>query len=321
MKHVLTVTRRLPPAIEERIARDYAARTNPDDRRYTPEELVAAARDADALLVTPQDAMDAALFVRLPETVRAVATLSVGFDHVDVAAAAARGITVTHTPDVLTDATADLTMLLLLGASRRASEGLAMVRAGSWSDPRPTELLGWQLTGKHLGIYGMGRIGRAVADRARAFGMRIHYSNRHRLPPELEGDAVFHADPRDLLATSAFLTLHAPATAATARFLDAAAIALLPEGAVVVNAARGHLVDDEALVAALESGRVAAAGLDVYDGEPHVHPGYLTLPNTFLLPHLGSATVETRTRMGMMALDDLDAVLAGRAPAHPVTPA
>ncbi len=320
MKPVLVVTRRLPPSVEARIARDYLPRPNPDDHRYSPDELADVAHGADALLITPQDSIDAGLLSRLSPSVRAIATLSVGFDHIDLVAAASRGIAVTNTPDVLTDATADLTMLLLLGASRRASEGQAMVRAGTWTDPRPTELLGWQLTGRTLGVYGMGRIGRAVAQRARAFGMNIHYTNRHRVSAALEQDAVFHADARDLLAASPFLTLHAPATSETARFLDAPGIALLPRGAVIVNAARGSLVDDEALVAALRSGQVAAAGLDVYDGEPHVHPGYRALPNTFLLPHLGSATVETRTRMGMIALDNLDAVLAGKLPPNLVRP-
>ncbi len=318
-KRLLVVTRRLPLPVESRATRDYVLRCNVDDRLYSADDLVAAAEDADALLITPQDRLTADTLSRLSSTVRAIATLSVGFDHIDLRAAAARGIVVTNTPDVLTDATADLTMLLLLGASRRASEGQEMVRAGIWNDPRPTELLGWQLTGKTLGVYGMGRIGQAVAHRARAFGMSIHYTNRRRLSGELERGAVFHADARELLQVSQFLTLHAPATRETSRFLNATTISLLPKGAVVVNAARGSLVDDDALIAGLRSGHVAAAGLDVYDGEPHVRPEYCALPNTFLLPHLGSATVETRTRMGMVALENLDAVFADKAPPNPVT--
>jgi len=279
---------------------------------------VAESYGADALLITQQDRMDASLISRLPESVQMIATLSVGFDHIDVKAAEARGITVTNTPGVLTDATADIAMLLLLGASRRATEGQALVRGDAWNDPRPTELLGWQLTGKILGVYGMGRIGQAVAERARAFGMKTHYCKLHRLNPEVEKDAVFHADASELLAVSSFLTLHAPATAETNRFLNARTIELLPKGAIVVNAARGSLVDDEALIAALRSGHIAAAGLDVYEGEPHIHPAYRTLPNTFLLPHLGTATIETRTKMGMIALDNLDAHFAGRPLLTPV---
>jgi lactate dehydrogenase-like 2-hydroxyacid dehydrogenase len=313
-KKVLTVSRRLPEQVESRIARDYDARINPDDHAYSSDELLKLSIGADALLITGQDRMDARTISRLPDSVRAIATLSVGYDHIDLKAAASRGIMVTNTPYVVTDATADITMLLLLGASRRATEGQALLRNGQWRDPRPTELLGWQLTGKNLGIYGMGRIGRAVADRARAFGMKIHYTNVHRLSADLERDASFHANARELLAASNFLTLHAPGTPATAHFLNAERIALLPPGAIVVNAARGSLVDDDALIHALQSGRIAAAGLDVYNGEPQIRPEYLALPNVFLLPHMGTATIDTRTSMGMRALDNLDAALAGKTP-------
>jgi lactate dehydrogenase-like 2-hydroxyacid dehydrogenase len=317
-KPILVVTRRLPEGVEARILEDYDARFNANDRLYNRDELLANAVGADGLLITQQDAMDADLLSRLPSSVGIIATLSVGFDHIDVRAAKTRGIVVTNTPGVLTDATADIAMLLLLAASRRANEGQALVRGGAWNDPRPTELLGWQLTGKILGIYGMGRIGQAVAERARAFGMKIHYCKLHRLPPETEKDAVFHEDARELLGVSRFLTLHAPATVETERFLNARTIELLPPGAIVVNAARGRLVEDEALIAALRCGRIAAAGLDVFEGEPQIHPAYRTLPNVFLLPHLGSATVETRTRMGMIALDNLDAHFAHRPLLTPV---
>jgi lactate dehydrogenase-like 2-hydroxyacid dehydrogenase len=170
----------------------------------------------------------------------------------------------------------------------------------------------WQATGKVLGIFGMGRIGQAVARRARAFGMKIHYSNRNPLSPELAGDAVFHPSPLDLLRAAEFLSLHAPHTPETHHFLNADTIALLPAGAIVINAARGGLVEDEALIAALKTGRLAAAGLDVFEGEPNIHPAYMGLPNAFLLPHIGSATLETNTAMGMLALDNIEAVLAGK---------
>jgi lactate dehydrogenase-like 2-hydroxyacid dehydrogenase len=307
--------------VESRITRDYVARFNVQDRLYSSDELIDVSAGADALLITQEDVMNAQALSRLPNTVRVVATFSAGFDHIDLVAAAARGIKVTNTPGVVTDATADIAMLLLLAASRRANEGQALVRSGNWRDPRPTELLGWQLTGKVLGIYGMGRIGSAVAERARAFGMSIHYANMHRLNPELEKGAVFHADARDLLRNSPFLTLHAPGTKATTHFLNAETIELLPQGAVIVNAARGSLVDDNALIGALRSGRIAAAGLDVYQGEPHINPEYRTLPNVFLLPHLGTATIETRVQMGMRALDNLDAALAGKTPEDLLTAA
>ncbi len=317
-KPVLVVTRRLTEAVEVRIKRDYDARFNASDRLYTRDELLAQAGGADKLLITQQDQIDSDFISRLSKSVRMIATLSVGFDHIDVSAAKAHGIAIANTPGVLTDATADISMLLLLGASRRATEGQELVRSGMWTDPRPTELLGWQLTGKVLGIYGMGRIGHAVAERARAFGMKIHYCNLHRLSPELEKDAVFHADAHELLTVSSFLTLHAPATSQTERFLDAKTLELLPKGAIVVNAARGSLVDDDALIAALRTGHIAAAGFDVYEGEPQINRAYRTLPNTFLLPHLGTATIETRTRIGMVALDNLDAHFANRPLLTPV---
>jgi lactate dehydrogenase-like 2-hydroxyacid dehydrogenase len=203
-------------------------------------------------------------------------------------------------------------MLLLLGASRRAYEAQELVRAGAWRPLSPKMLLGWQVGGKILGIFGMGHVGRAMARRARGFGMKIHYSNGSKLPPNLEEEAIYHEDPNELLRLSQFLSLHAPETPETRHFLNAKSIGLLPHGAVVVNTARGGLIADEDLIAALRSGQVAAAGLDVFAGEPQIHPGYLELKNTFLLPHIGSATVETRVAMGMLALDNIDSVLAGR---------
>jgi lactate dehydrogenase-like 2-hydroxyacid dehydrogenase len=239
-----------------------------------------------------------------------IATYSVGYDQIDLDAAAKRNIAIAHTPGAVTDATADIAILLMLGASRRAYEAQELVRSGEWKTPAAT-LLGWQMGGKILGIFGMGRIGQAVAKRARGFGMKIHYFNPYRLPSEIEEDAVFHDDPYDLLRVSAFLSLHAPETKETHHFLDAKAIARLPHGAIVVNTARGGMVVDEDLIAALKSGQVAAAGLDTFEGEPSLNPGYLPLSNTFLLPHIGSATVETRTAMGLLALDNVDAVLKG----------
>jgi lactate dehydrogenase-like 2-hydroxyacid dehydrogenase len=311
-KPILVVARRFTKPVEDRIARDFEARYNTHDRAFTQTELLAAADGADALFVSPANKLDAFFFTHLPKSVKVIATFSVGYDHVDLHAMIANGVPVANTPGVLNDATADIAMLLLLGASRRAYEAQNLVRSGQWATSKPADLLGWQLGGSILGIFGMGRIGQAVAQRARAFGMTVHYYNRRALPPEEAQGAVFHETAESLLKVSRFLSIHAPSTAETRHFLRAETIAMLPEGAIVVNTARGSLVNDDDLIAALRTGRIAAAGLDVFEGEPNVNHGYLDLPNTFLLPHIGSATFETRTAMGMLALDNIDAVLAGK---------
>jgi lactate dehydrogenase-like 2-hydroxyacid dehydrogenase len=311
-KPILVVTSHFIKPVETRIDSEYQVRRKVDGTVMTRDELLAAADGADAMLVMPFDRLDAGFFQRVSPSVKVVSTYSVGFDHIDTQAAAGRNIAIGYTPAEVTDATADIAILLLLGASRRAFEAQELVRTGEWTIPRALTLLGWQITGKTLGILGMGRIGQAVAKRARSFGMKIHYSERHELPPEQAGDAVFHPDPLDLLSVSQFLSLHAPESEATHHFLNAANIARLPRGAIVVNTARGGLIVDEDLIAALQSGHIAAAGLDVYEGEPKLHPGYVDLENTFLLPHIGSATIESRTNMGMVALDNIDAVLSGR---------
>jgi len=313
-KPILVATRHFPPAVEGRIARDFDVIFNDLGRPFTQAELLAAAQGADALFVSPADKLDAYFFESLPESVKVIASFSVGYDHIDLGAAAKRGVPVANTPNVLTNATADLAMLLLLGASRRASEGQDRVRSGRWRSEKLKELLGRDLGGKTLGILGLGRIGQALARRARAFDLKIHYSNRQQLPPEIEDGAVFHSNADELLGVSDFLSLHVPSTPETRYFLCRRRIELLPAGAIVVNTARGNLIKDRDLIDALKTGRIAAAGLDVFDGEPSVNPGYLDLPNVFLLPHMGSATIETRTAMGMLALDNIDAVLS-KAPA------
>jgi glyoxylate reductase len=309
---VIFVTRRLPPAVTERLTRNFEARLNPEDRLPDAAAVLAGAQGADGLLVCPTDKVTAEVIGRLPASIRIISTFSVGFDHVDLAAAKARGLVVTNTPDVLTDATADIALLLLLGAARRAHEGERMLREDRWGAWAPTGMLGTHLGGKRLGIYGMGRIGQAVARRARAFDMQIHYHDLARLPPERELGATYHDSPEKLLAASQFLSLHCPATPETRHFLDRRRIALLPDGAIVVNTARGTIVDDGALIEALGSGKIAAAGLDVYENEPAIDPRYRAIENCFLLPHLGSATVETRDAMGFKCLDSLEAFFAGR---------
>jgi lactate dehydrogenase-like 2-hydroxyacid dehydrogenase len=311
-KLILVVTSRYPKEIEDRIDRDYKARRNPQPRPFTREELLSVSEGADALFITPADRLNSDFFAELSSSVKIIATYSVGFEHIDLEAAARRKIPIAYTPGVNSEATADIAMLLLLGASRRAYEAQELVRTGTWSPLSPDMLLGWQVGGKVLGIFGLGRVGQAVARRARGFNMKIHYCSRSKLPGEIAGDAVYHQDPSDMLRVSQFLSLHAPETSATHNFLNSKTLSLLPRGAIVVNTARGGLIVDEDLIAALKSGQVAAAGLDVFEGEPKIHPEYVALKNTFLLPHIGSATIETRTAMGKLALDNIDAVLAGR---------
>ncbi|TMJ25197.1 MAG: D-glycerate dehydrogenase [Alphaproteobacteria bacterium] len=313
-------TRHFPPDVEARLAAHFDARLNPLDKLHDGPALVKAAEGFDGILCAAGDPLNADTIAKLPASVRMIATFSVGYEHVDVAAAAKRNILVSNTPDVLTDATADIAMLCLLGAARRAHEGTTMLRTHSWVGWEPTQLMGVQVTGKRLGILGMGRIGQALAERARAFRMTIHYSNRSRLSPELEKGAVFHAKPDDMLPHCDFLSINAPMTAATRKWVNAERIARLPKGAIVVNTARGGVVDDEALIAALKSGHLFAAGIDVFDGEPKIHQGYYGLQNAFLLPHMGSATVETRNAMGFKALDNLEAfLLRGQTPPDLVT--
>jgi lactate dehydrogenase-like 2-hydroxyacid dehydrogenase len=311
-KPILVVTSRYPKEVEDRIERDFNARRNPNQSLFSQEQLLSASEGADALFITPADRLNAEFFQKVSATVKIVATFSVGFEHIDLEAAARRKIAIAYTPGVNSEATADIAMLLLLGASRRAYEAQELVRTGSWKPLSPDMLLGWQVGGKVLGILGMGRVGQAVARRARGFGMKIHYSNGSELPAEIAGDAVYHKDPSDLLRVSQFLSLHAPETPQTRHFLNAKTIGLLPPGAILVNTARGGLVVDDDLISALKSGRVAAAGLDVFEGEPKINPQYVSLKNTFLLPHIGSATIETRRAMGMLALDNIEAVLNGR---------
>jgi lactate dehydrogenase-like 2-hydroxyacid dehydrogenase len=310
----LLITRHLPAAVEARARRDYAVRQRDADDPLTPDALVALADGAAGILCAPGDPLGAETIARLPASVRILATFSVGTDHIAIPAATARGIAVANTPDVLSVATAEIAMLLILMAARRASEAERLLRDGRWSGWSPTQLIGVTLAGKRLGILGMGRIGRELARMARGFGMDVHYRNRTRLPPDQEAGAAFHATDEGFLRATDVLSMHIPGGEATRRWLNAERIALLPPGAIVVNTGRGGTVDDAALVAALHAGHIRAAGLDVYDGEPALFPGYLAAPNLALLPHLGSATIETRDAMGFRALDNLDAVLLRNAP-------
>jgi len=313
-KAVVLVTRKLPHAVEQRLSRDYDARFNSEDRVYTSDELVELAAGADAIIPCHTEKLSAEVIARLPESVRAICSFSVGYDHIDLAAAKARGIYVTNTPEVLSDATAEIAVLLMLGAARRVYEGERQIRTETWADWSATYQLGLQVTGKRLGILGMGRVGQIVARRARGFDMEIHYYNRRRLAPELEHGAAYHDSVEALLPHCDFLSIHCPATPETHHLLNAQRIALLPDESVVVNTARGAVVDDEALIAALRTGKLFAAGLDVFNNEPNIDPRYKELENAFLLPHVGSATRETRDAMGFRALDNLDAIVSGLEP-------
>jgi lactate dehydrogenase-like 2-hydroxyacid dehydrogenase len=311
-KATVFVTRKLPDAVEDRLRRDYDARLNPDDTLYSRDEIIERARGAQAILPCHTEHFTAELLQRLPADVRIIANFSVGYDHVDVNAARAKGIVVTNTPDVLSDATAELTMMLMIGAARRAGEGEKLVRERKWKDWSPAFMVGTQVTGKRLGILGMGRVGRVVARRARGFDMQIHYHDLR--PLERTDEGVYHATLDDMLPHCDFLSLHCNVTADTRGVMNARRFALLPDGAILVNAARGALVDDDALIDALRSGRLRAAGIDAYNNEPNVDPRLTALSNTFLMPHIGSATRETRDAMGFRALDNLDAFFAGLEP-------
>ncbi len=313
-KPVVLATRRLTDAVHARLERDYDAVLNLKDRLFDRDELIERCQTADAVLPCHTEIFSADVIAALPARLKVIANHSVGVDHVDLAAAAAKGVIVTNTPDVLSDATAEIAILCMLGAARRASEGDRMVREGRWDFWSPAFMVGTQTTGKRFGVIGMGRVGQVAARRARGFDMDVHYTNRRRLPPELEQGAVFHESVDDLLPHCDVLSLHCPATPETTGMINARTLALLPDGAVLVNTARGALVDEAALIDALKSGKLFAVGLDVFATEPGGNPALSALENVFLLPHIGSATRETRDAMGFRALDNIDAVLAGRDP-------
>jgi lactate dehydrogenase-like 2-hydroxyacid dehydrogenase len=311
---VVTVTRRLPDEVEGEIAQRFDARFNSADRPLSVAELREALANSDAVLCTVTDRFSADVLAAEPVRARLLANFGVGFNHIDMGAARRRGIRVSNTPDVLTDDTADLAIALMLMTLRRLSEGERLLRAGGWAGWAPTQHLGRRLTGKALGIVGMGRIGRAVARRAAmGFGMRIRYASPTALPPGqaavLDAERV---ETDELFATSDVVSIHCRASAETRHLVNAGALARMAPHAVLINTARGDIVDEAALAAALNAGRLAAAGLDVYEEEPRVHPGLLHLENVVLLPHLGSATMEARLAMGRRALSNLTAFFEGQ---------
>jgi glyoxylate reductase len=304
----------LPPEVLAPFVDTFKADHNLTGRTLTRDELIAAAADIDVLVVTATDRVDEAMIDRLPPSVRVICTYSVGTDHIDLDAVRRRRITVLNTPDVLSESCADVAILLMLGAARRVIEAVDLVRSGAWTGWTPGQLLGGDVWGRRLGILGMGRIGRAIATRARGFGMRIHYHNRSRLAADLEVGATYHACLTDLAEQSDIFCIACPAGPETRGLVDADFLARLPRGAIVTNISRGDIIDDEALVAALGNGRVAAAGLDVFAGEPDIHHAYRTLPNVFGLPHIGSATVATRHAMALALCEGVQAHFTGGKP-------
>ena len=314
-KPLVVVTRRLPDPVEARLAELFDARRNPGDRPLDEAAMRRAMTDADAVVCTVSDRLPAGVLEVEGRRARILANFGVGYNHIDLEAARGVGLVVTNTPGVLTDDTADLAIALVLMAARRLGEGERQLRAGEWTGWRPTHMMGTRVSGKTLGIVGMGRIGRAVASRAGAgFGMRVLYHNRSRVPEHERGAAEARDSIEALLAESDFVSLHVPATPDTRHLIDAARLARMKPSAFLINTARGDVVDERALVQALRAGTIAGAGLDVYEREPEVARELLDLDNVVLLPHLGSATVESRVAMGEKVIENLVAFFAGREP-------
>ena len=313
-KPVLWLPRKVSDATISRARQSYDVILNEADTPGSARDIIEMSAKVDAMMPCHSEHFSAEVVSNLDARLKIVANHSVGVDHCDLPALAARGIVVTNTPDVLSDATAELAMLLMLGAARHAVMGDRLVRTAAWDSWSPAFMVGKQVTGARLGIVGMGRVGRAFAAKARGFGMDVHYYNRTRLSADQEQGATFHESIEDLLKVSDFLSLHCPATPETLDLMNEDRFAMLPDGAVLVNSARGALVDEDALIAAIRSGKLAAAGLDCFKVEPGGNPGFAEHENIFMLPHMGSATRQTRDAMGFRALDNLDAFFAGQTP-------
>ncbi|MDC3043492.1 D-glycerate dehydrogenase [Candidatus Pelagibacter sp.] len=304
MKKIL-ITRRLLRSCEDKAKELFDANFNLNDELYSQKKLIEMSAGCDGILSALTDKLDAETINQLPESVKIISNFAVGFGNIDLEAAKKRGIAVTNTPDVLTDATAEIGVLLILGACRRASEGIEKAREGGWVWSADM-LIGKQLTGTRLGILGMGRIGQKIAKIAKSLGMIIHYHNRSKLSEEKEQGATYHDNLNDLMKVSDVLSVCCPASKETINLINKDTLELLPKGAVVTNVARGDIIEDEALIDALERRKVYAVGLDVYKNEPNLNPGYLKHKSAFILPHLGSATKETRTAMANLAIDNMD---------------
>ena len=304
MKKVF-VARKLLESNEKRMSEIWDAKLNSEDKVYSQSELIELSRDCDGILCSIVDKFDAETINKLSDKVRIISNFAVGFGNIDIKAAMNKNIIVTNTPDVLTDATAEIAILILLGAARRATEGRKWVDKKNWTWSADF-LMGKQLTDSRLGILGMGRIGQALAERAKSFGMKIHYHNRKKLPPNLEKGAIYHESLKSLISVSDFFSINCPTTEETKKIINEETLSYFLNGAVIINSARGDMIDDEAMINALKSGKVFALGLDVYNGEPDIHPQYLKLDNVFILPHLGSATEKTRFAMADLAISNIE---------------
>ena len=304
MKKIL-ITSKLIKSSEEYAQKVFNTKLNEKDKLLTKDEIIQKSSDCDGILSSITDKFDENLILKLPNKIKIISNFAVGYGNIDIVAASKKNIVVTNTPDVLTDATAEISILVLLGAARRAKEGMEWAKKKNWKWSSDF-LIGKQLTGSRLGILGMGRIGRAVADRARSFGMKIHYHNRSRLNKDLEKDSIYHKSLESLLSVSDFLSINCPATKETKHIINNKTIKYFPDGAVVSNSARGDMIDAAAMVTALKSGKIFSLGIDVYNGEPNIHSEYLNLPNVFVLPHLGSATMKTRIAMANLAIDNME---------------
>ena len=315
-KPVVIVTRKLPDVIETRMMELFDTRLNDDDHPLPREELVEAVRTADILVPTLTDRIDKGVLAQAGDSLRLIANFGTGVDHIDLAAARERGITVTNTPGVLTEDTADMTMALILDVIRRVSQGERLIRNGMWSGWSPTHMLGHRLWGKRLGIVGMGRIGSAVARRARGFGLSIHYHNRRRLPDyaELELEATWWESLDQMLARMDIVSVNCPHTPATFHLLSARRLKLLKPTSVIVNTSRGEVIDEQAMIRMLKANQIAGAGLDVFEHEPAVSPMLVALENVVLLPHMGSATIEGRIDMGEKVLINIKTFADGHKP-------
>ena len=304
MKKVL-ITRKLLRSNEDRISKIWDANLNLNDEVYSQKKLIELSQGCDGILTSLTEKIDEGVVQELSESVKIISNFAVGFGNIDLEATKKRNIVVTNTPDVLTDATAEIAMLLILGAARRASEGLLYAKNKNWKWSADF-LIGKQLQGSRLGILGMGRIGRAVAKLAKAFGMEIHYHNRSKLNSDLEMEAIYHSSIKSLFSVSDILSINCPATKETKNIINKETLEYFPPGAIITNSARGDMIDDEALVQALINRKIYSVGLDVYKGEPNLYSGYLNQPNVFILPHLGSATKKTRTAMADLAISNIE---------------
>jgi glyoxylate reductase len=304
MKKVL-ITRKLIRLNEDRVSKLWNVKLNLNDEYYSQQKLIELSQGCDGILSFITDKIDEETINKLPETVKIISNFAAGYGNIYLEAAKKKNIIVTNTPDVLTNATAEIAMLLILGACRRAAEGIQRVKENNWKWSTDF-LIGKQLTGARLGILGMGRIGKSVAKLARSFGMVIHYHNRSKLDPELEEGAIYHDNIKSLFSVSDVLSINCLVTKETKNIINKETLEFFPKGAVITNSARGDMIDDDALLDALSRRKIYAVGLDVYKGEPNLHPGYIKQKSAFILPHLGSATKETRIAMGNLAIDNID---------------